>query len=128
MVLGRVPSDPMEGNGVVEDEMSEETPVLVAALRVTRKVEPIPLQVLPEQFGRQRMVLGPVLSATIDTIEGSSDRIAGFLVAELHDLPRDIGAYLDKLQCRGFSRVQFGLHAGGAPRATGERSSLPSHP
>jgi len=94
VVLGGVPGDPVERDRMVEDKMGEEAPVLVAARRIIRKVEPVPLEILPEQLGRQRMVRCPILSTTVGALEGPSDRIARFSVAELHGRPRDAGMYL----------------------------------
>ena len=80
--------------------MSEEAPVLLTPLRVTRKEEPVSLQIFPEELGRKRMVLGAVLGAPIDTVKGPADGIARFLVAELHDKPRGAGGYLDTVEGR----------------------------
>lgn len=74
---------------MVKDEMGKEAPVLVAARRIVRKVEPVPFEILPEQLGRQRMVLGPVLRTTVGAFEGPSDWITRFPVTELHGRPRD---------------------------------------
>ena len=74
--------------------MGEETTVFVATWRIVRKVEPIPLEILPEQLGRQRMVLGPILGVTVGTLEGASNWIARFPVAELHGRPGDAWRYL----------------------------------
>jgi hypothetical protein len=60
---------------MVEDKVGEEAAVLVAAGRIVRNVESILLEVLPEQLGGQRMVLGSISGATIGTLEGPSNRI-----------------------------------------------------
>jgi hypothetical protein len=40
------------------------------------------------------MIRCPVLGTTVSALEGPSDRIVRFPVAELHDPPRDAGTYL----------------------------------
>ena len=92
MVERRVPGDLTKGHRVVQDQVGEEATVLVASRRIVRKVEPVSLEIFPEQFGRQRMVLGPVLGATDRAFEGSSDRIGGFLVEELHGGLKEAGS------------------------------------
>lgn len=85
VVLSGVPADPAESDRVVEDEMGEESPVLVAPRRVMRKVESVPLEILPEQLGRQRMVRGTVLRTAVGAFQRPSNRIARFPVTQLHD-------------------------------------------
>lgn len=69
---------------MVEDEMGEESAVLVAARRIMGEIKSIPLEVFPEKLGRKGVVLGPVFGATFRAFEGSSNRVAGFRVTELH--------------------------------------------
>jgi len=84
-MLGCVPGDPLERHCVVENQVGKEAPVLVAAGRIVRKVEPVHLEVLPEQLGRQGVVKGPVLDAAVGALEGPSNRIARFPMAQLHE-------------------------------------------
>lgn len=94
MMLRDISGDPPESDRVVEDEVSEESPMLVTARWVVRKVEPIPLQVLPEELGSQGVVLGSVLGAAVDALEGSTDRVVRISVAELHRWCSDLRGYL----------------------------------
>ena len=96
MVLHGVTRDPIQRDGVVKDEMGEETTVLIASGRIVRKIEPVPLEVLPEEFGREGMVLSAILRASVDALQGPSDRITRFAVAQLHGVPWDVSVYLAK--------------------------------
>ena len=94
MVLERVPADPVERDRVVEDEVGEEAPMLIALGRVAHEIEPIPFEVLPEQLGSERMVLGPILGAPVGAFERAPDRILRPRVAKLHAECRDARRYL----------------------------------
>lgn len=76
-----VPGDPLEGEGVIEDQVGEEPAVLVTAGRVVRKVEPVVLQALPESLGGQGMVLSVILRTTVRALQGPADRVRRFPVA-----------------------------------------------
>lgn len=72
---------------MVENEVREESAVLVTAGRIPRKVEAVALEILPEELGGQRVVLGSVLRASLGAFESASDRIGRIGVAELHATP-----------------------------------------
>ena len=84
VVEGRVPADASKGERMVEDHVGEESPGLIGPRRVVREEEPVALERLPEEFGRQRVVLGAVLSAPFEAFESSAERIIGAGVAYLH--------------------------------------------
>jgi len=113
VVLYGVARDPIQGDGVVKDQMGKETPVLITPGGIVREIEPVPLEVLPEEFGRERMVLSAVLRASVDAFQGPSDRIARFAVAQLHGVPRDVPGYLAK------GPGEWVLPAGSASRRAG---------
>lgn len=79
--------------------MGEEASMFIAARWVIGKEETVALEIFPEQLGRQGMILGAVLSASIRYPEGSSDRITRFRVAKLHYRPNDSRGYLAEVQC-----------------------------
>jgi len=113
--------------------MGEEAPVLVASWRIVRKVEPVDLEILPEQLGCQGVVEGPVLNAQVGALEGPSNRIARFPMAELHDRPKDPRRYLAEVHGKvtdggaptPVSSVAYLSGESGKPRGAPERRARP---
>lgn len=81
MVERGVTHDTVERDGMVEDEVGKEPPVLVGFRRVVRDVEPVTLQVLPEQFGGEGMVLSVIPRTARRALQGASDGVLRFPVA-----------------------------------------------
>jgi hypothetical protein len=82
-----VPGDPTQRDRVVKDQVGEEAPVLVRSGGIVREEEAVALQVFPKQLGSQRVILGPVLGATVRAFEGPSDGIVRIGMLDLHALP-----------------------------------------
>lgn len=79
-----VPCDLPERDGVIEDQMGEEPAVLIRPRRVIGEEEAVLLELLPEPFRSQRVILGPVPGTYHHALEGAADRVVELPVAELH--------------------------------------------
>jgi hypothetical protein len=78
MMEGRVPGDNAQRHGVVQDEVGEESSVLVASRGCPNESESVLREVDPEQFGSQRMVLrmlGGGLTRARKSITNRVDRV-----------------------------------------------------
>lgn len=93
MVLRGITPNPIQGYGVIKNQVSEEPTVLFAPRRVPGEVESIPLEVLPKKLRRQWMVRCSVLGAAVRALEGPTDRIARLWMTKLHGSPETLGCY-----------------------------------